>query len=86
MSAPIATSAVTLNSGVTDVLCVTPGKDYYVTYNEKRFRLLFAEGEGAVFVHALNPGERRCLGGWLLDRFGGKLSPASIRAFFAKCF
>lgn len=64
---------------VTKVRTVRGGLEYVVTADGSWYSLVLDEEQQMVVIHTKSSNQ----GGYRVERFGGKLSPASIQAFFA---
>lgn len=59
------------------ITTITSGTDYRVTHDGASLRFVLDSDSAMVCIYTTTAN----LGGWRLDRFGGSLSPESIRAF-----
>lgn len=69
-----------------EVRTVKAGRDYYARATDAgdrlvaNYRLMLDVEAGMVVIYTADDN----LGGWRLERFGGSLSPATIRGFFLR--
>lgn len=64
---------------VTNIKTVKSGREYYATVNDTRLHYILNDEQNAVLISS-----KECrYGGYLLERFGGELSPDGIRKLHA---